>query len=241
MITARKTYEDSGAQQREGSSWMLIFADLLSLLLTFFVLLYSMSSIQYESWKSVVETMTYQFNPNRPKIAVEPNTPPHKLTEHKTAGLNLTYLQARFETAIEAQASLEGSTVSLTPSGVTISIPAALLFNRKGVLLETGVVKALSSIAGTLRQIENQVRVAGHTDEIPVSSGQFRSNWELSMTRARIVAGILTDAGYLEPITILGYADTAADGNSQAALGMAERIEIIIVAERKEKNPYALF
>jgi len=232
-----------------GSSWMLTFADLLSLMLTFFVLLFSMNSVQFESWKAVVETMTDEFNPNRPRIVLEPTPPPDQLTIRKGAGLNLTYLQVLFERAISARPELEGTHVTRVSDGVQISIPAKLLFERKETLLQTGAAKALQELAGTLIQIENRIKVAGHTDAVPISSGRFRSNWELSMTRARIVAGILTDAGYSQPITVLGYADTGinkyeglSSGQRVAGLGvLQERIDIMIVAERKEMGPYDLF
>lgn len=244
-MSVRQDNTSQSARIETSSGWMLTFADLLSLLLTFFVLLYSMSSVQVETWKAVVTTMTQQFNPNRPKIAIDPTQPPEKLTESRRPGLNLTYLQARFEGIIANEAALAGTQVTLAGDSVVVSIPAKLLFGRKDALLNTTAAKALSDLAGTLMQIENRIRVAGHTDSVPISNGKFRSNWELSMTRARIVAGVLTDTGYNQSITVLGYADTVGEGPEAASRlideRLLERIDIIIIADRKDMGPHALF
>lgn len=233
-------------QQKEavGNSWMITFADLLSLLLTFFVLLFSMSTVQYDSWKAVVNTMSDEFNPKRPQIDVSPHEMPDHLKTKAASGLNLNYLQALMERAISNQAALEGSLVQLVGDKVVISVPADLLFERKDAQLVTGATKPLKALAGALAQIQNKIRIEGHTDPGPVTNGRYRSNWELSMARARIVAGILTDFGYRQSITVLGHADTVGLPNGiavQRARNLAERVDIVIIADRREKGPYDLF
>ncbi|MFC3051219.1 OmpA/MotB family protein [Kordiimonas pumila] len=228
--------------KQDGAAWMLTFADLLSLLLTFFVLLFSMSSVRFESWKAVVDTMTYEFNPSRPKVVIEEITDVEQIKTRKGKGLNLNYLQVLFERAMVKQAVFEGSRVTRVQGGVVISIPASLLFVRKDTILQPGVEKALKQMAGTFVQIDNHIKVAGHTDSAPIINGRYRSNWELSMVRARIVAGMMSDAGYTEPITVLGYADTGnAETDTIADMAFDERVDIIIVAESREKGLYDLF
>lgn len=226
--------------------WMVTFADLLSLLLTFFVLLFSMNTVQFENWKAVVATMTEQFNEDRPKLELTPSETKDVLTPSNAAGLNLNYLRVLMQRAIESHASFEGVTVRRDGGKVLISIPADLLFGRKDTELVTGAMRPLQQLAGTLAQIKNKVRVEGHTDSVPVSSGKYRSNWDLSMARARIIAGILTDFGYRQDIAILGYADTSSktysdEGNPSQQLAKAERVDIVIVAEGHQEGLYDLF
>ena len=239
---------DTGRQKQSeeavGASWMITFADLLSLLLTFFVLLFSMSTVQFDSWKAVVDTMSDEFNPKRPKVDITPHEMPDHLKKRSAAGLNLNYLQSLFTQAINSQAALQGTVVNLVEGGVVISIPANLLFEKKDAQLVVGAVKPLRRLAGTLVQIQNKVKVEGHTDPGPVTNGRYRSNWELSLARARIVAGILTDFGYSQSITVLGHADTGrlpVDTSVAQSQNLAERIDIVIIADRREKGPYDLF
>lgn len=236
--------KDIKADTPPGGNWMVTFADLLSLLLTFFVLLFSMSTIQLDSWKSVVDTMSDQFNPKRPQVDVTPHKTAEHLQQKPVAGLNLNYLKALLERQIKTEAGLQGTLVTRTRGQVVVSIPANLLFERKNTEVVTGAIRPLRRLAGTLVQIKNKLKVAGHTDAGPITNLRYRSNWELSLARARIVAGILADFGYTQSITVLGYADTGelpGDASSDKQQGLAERIDIVIIADRREKGPYDLF
>jgi chemotaxis protein MotB len=226
--------------------WMVTFADLLALLLTFFVLLFSMNTVNFESWKAVVSTMSDEFNQSRPKLALEQRDSSDHLKPAGAAGLNLNYLQVLLERSLSPHASLEGVTVYREADSIVISIPATVLFERKDTQLLSDSVRSLKQLAGTLAQIKNKVRIAGHTDSVPIHSGKYLSNWDLSMARARIVAGILTDFGYRQPITILGFADTANQGFVSTNLDVqnlakAERVDIIVVPERSQGGLYDLF
>ena len=226
--------------------WMITFADLLSLLLTFFVLMFSMSTVQFESWKAVVETMSDEFNQQRPKIELKPEESINQKKQIDGVGLNLNYLRVLLERAISGHASFEGVTVRKQGPQVIISIPANRLFERKDTQLISGSARPLRELAGTLAQVKNKIRIAGHTDSVPISSGKYRSNWDLSMARARIVAGILTDFGYRKPITVLGFADTEnrsirGDNIRAQNLALDERVDIVIVQERGQKGLYDLF
>jgi len=119
-----------------------------------------------------------------------------------------------------------------------------LLFQRKQSQLATGAIRGLQQLAGTLVQIENRLKVTGHTDSAPVINGKYRSNWELSMARARIVAGILTDSGYIHPVTVLGFADTGGPpvtSSRRQRENLIERVDIVILTERRDTGPHDIF
>jgi len=231
------------AKGATSASWMVTFADLLSLMLTFFVLLFSMSTVNFENWKAVVVTMSSEFNKQRPMLDIEPRETINQLKPTAGSGLNLNYLQVLLERSIGAHASFEGTVIHREDRQVVISIPASLLFERKATELKTGAMRPLQQLAGALSQIKNNIRVAGHTDSIPISSGKYRSNWELSMARARIVAGILTDSGYRRSMTVLGFADTlpSAGAPSNDISIKPERVDIIVISESSQKGLYDLF
>jgi len=218
--------------------WLITFADLLSLMLTFFVLLFSMSTIEYENWEAVVVTMSEEFSQKRPKLDITPRDSANQLQPKKAAGLNLNYLQALLQRSIDSHASFEGVTIQREQDRLLISFPAALLFENKDSEVIIDGTRPLQRLVGTLVQIKNKIRIAGHTNAAPVSSGKFRSNWELSMARARIVAGILTDFGYTRPMTVLGYGDTIPSNLGPA---QSERVDVEIVTEKGGKGLYGIF
>ena len=234
---------DKGYQGGSSSSWMVTFADLLSLMLTFFVLLFSMSTVKFENWKAVVATMSSEFNQQRPKLDIKPRETTNQLQPTAGAGLNLNYLQVLLERSVGAHPAFEGTIIHRENNQVVISIPASLLFERKASELKKGSLRPLQQLAGALLQIKNKIRIAGHTDAIPISSGKYRSNWELSLARARIVAGILTDSGYRRSMIVLGFADTLSNdtGTKNDNDVKAERIDIIVVSEGSQKGLYDLF
>ena len=234
-------------RERDTSApWILTFADLLSLILTFFVLVFSMNTVQYESWKAVVRTMNAEFNPRRPLVDITPHDTPPSLMTHNIPGLNLTYLEALLDRQLKQVPMFREAVVHREEDTVVISVPAGLMFERKLAVLAPDTTRSLRALAGALVQVRNKIQVAAYTDGAPGTSGLFRSNWELSLTRARIVAGTLADAGYRQPITVLGYADTRFQNvdkllNIKSGYDWAERIDIVLMNEKRGQSTDDMF
>lgn len=222
---------------------MLTFADLLALMLTFFVLVFSMSTIHHDSWSDVVETMRDQFDPNYSAIAQRDFDHNQVVAKNSGVGLNLNYLRALVERDLTKNLPLTGVTVRREPDRVVVSIPASSLFVNKSGQFMSGVPAKLKQFSGSLTQIKNKLVIASHTNDLPVSSQRFRSNWELSVTRAQLVAGVIVDAGYVQPLTVVGHADSKFDKVRTTArqLDAQERIDFVILGEAGAKGPFDVF
>lgn len=236
----------SKQKQTVSAPWLLTFADLLSLVLTFFVLVFSMNTVTFESWKAVVHTMSEEFNPLRPAVDPVPHDAPASLMTKRVAGLNLSYLETLLSRQLKRMPLFQDAEVYRRADTVVISLPGTLMFERKQAVLAPDAARAMRQLAGALVQIRNRMQVAAHTDAAPVSTGLYRSNWELSMTRARVVAGALADSGYLQPITVLGYADSRSTELDQSLAGRnrtdwAERIDIVLINEKRGQSAYDIF
>lgn len=227
--------------QVSSASWMITFADLLSLLLTFFVLLFSTTTVKTETWQNVIDSMAREFNPKRNVTRISPEDSAEQLQRKHVVGLNLTYLEQSVKQKLSGFPVFEGVQVLNLKDRLVISFPANIFFERKDVALAGDADRNLKILTEILVQIRNGIQVAGHTDNVPISSGKFRSNWELSMGRAQIVAGSLTDYGYGMPITVLGYAHTREKFSYRNGLVNAERIDIIVKADETDKGSYDLF
>ena len=238
--------QQNDGQQESGSSWMLTFADLLSLLLAFFVLLFSMSTLEIENWKSVVTTFTEEFNPSDQDLTVSEESSPDQVNTQTGSGLNLQYLTALLSNSLKSNERLSDIAVNRVNDRIVLSISALKFFGVKNTNLNTSAESDIRQLIEPLLQIRNPIIIASHTDRSDVRDTRFRSNWELSMMRGRIVAGIMADNGYRRAVTILSYADTKFHELSdelelQEQYDLAERIDIIILDEQGERGPYDIF
>lgn len=232
-------------QVKSNEGWMLTFADLLSLLLTFFVLVFSMSTIQTGNWGDIVETMNEQFSAARSAVMPKRYEENSTIARSGIRGLNLNYLQALIERSITQSESFKDASVFRENDRVIISVPASGLFDKKDGIFIGDAVDALSHLAGSLVQIKNKLMIAAHTNDQPVLNGKYRSNWELSVTRAQLVAGVMADQGYLQPITVVGHGDSKFTKRGARAslseLNAQERIDFILINEGTERGPFDVF
>ncbi len=217
--------------------WLISFTDVMALMLTFFVLLFSMSNPKKEQWEKFTNEVQQNFNRfhGRPlnrgaQDAININ----KVNFSKA--LNLKYLQAIISNLIEKEPTL--SNIRLIPNGssLIISLPQNLLFDAGQASVREKGNKALFSLAGTLSRIKNRIEIVGHTDPRPVSSGNFTSNWELSLARAANVAGVLENVGYGRAITVRGHAsarynDLPSTIDMQERLDLSRRVDIVVMED----------
>ena len=243
MNEASKNMRVEGASN---AGWMLTFADLLSLLLTFFVLVFSMSTIQFDSWKSVVETMRDEFNPNYAAITLRDYQNQQAVARRSARGLNLNYLRALIERDLARYPGMGSASVVREADRLVVSVPANSLFENKSTVFRDGATRAIGQLSGSLLQIRNRLLIAGHTNNLPVDGQRVRSNWELSVTRAQLVAGVLVDSGYLQPVTVLGHGDskfqTGQNGRATVdQLNSQERIDFVILGESRNDGILDVF
>ena len=126
-----------------------------------------------------------------------------------------------------------------TNRGVTIEINDSILFSPGQALLQPPLIKAMSAIAEVLAPTEFPITIEGHTDNVPINTPQFPSNWELSAVRATTVLRLFADSGVAaERLTAIGYADTRPVEPNVLADGRARnrRVTILIDSTVPEKG-----
>lgn len=146
----------------------------------------------------------------------------------------------RLSEKLVTEANLDNVDVVLTDSQtVKVSVRGNLLFDSGSAELKSDAVSFLDKLAGVIASNNYQVEVSGHTDNFPISSPAYPTNWELSSARASRVARYLIQAGNLEPgrFTISGHAlyRPAVSNDSLANKARNRRVEIIIT--RNEYKP----
>ena len=128
--------------------------------------------------------------------------------------------------------------VSMTPRGLVVSLKQTAFFPSGTEVLEPTSLGTVRKVADALKGLSNPVRVEGHTDSIPIHTARFRSNWELSAARAITMMEALADQFGIphERLAIVGYAETMPVASNDTAEGRARnrRVDLVIL------NNYAL-
>ncbi|MCC9624108.1 OmpA family protein [Thalassospira sp. MA62] len=214
--------------------WMLSLADLISLLLTFFVMLFAMSKVKIDRWDEVVDALSQSISPSPVEETDEPTANMNIPRVYRKPAMNLDYLSAVIDDAIEDNSVLGEATMSRDADKLVISLPGDLFFVAGSSDMTDRARQALFVLGGVLGNIGNRVGVQGHTDPRPVSGrGLFASNWELSLARAAAVANQLKNSGYTDYINIYGFAASRYDqlpevADEDARYRMARRVDVVI-------------
>ncbi len=221
-----------GAAQDGGQAWLLTFTDLSALMLTFFVLLFSMSSIDDRQWRNLVDAFSPRLVSLQEVTVALPQSDQTLDAVEREPGTDLDYLAAVLKEQVAANETLNRARVRHEADRIVVSVPGDLLFPPGATELGAAGQKAVFALAGVLRNLRNVVEVAGHADPI-APERRYETNWELSLARAAAVSGQLTELGYRGHIVVRGYghtrfADTEDTADGGDRLAQARRVDIIV-------------
>ena len=187
--------------------WLVTFADVIALLLAFFVMLFSMGNIKTETWNVIISQISSSETPNKqekPRPQATKNVATVKLND----ALSLHYLANVLEEHLSGDPLLNEAAVHRLDGLVVVSLPSDAMFNVGSVVLTDGARDALFRMGGIVATIGNRIDVRGHTDPTRASDVRFDSKWLVSLARAAAVANELRRTGYARQIPIYGLADT---------------------------------
>ncbi|MFM7706692.1 MAG: flagellar motor protein MotB [Gammaproteobacteria bacterium] len=213
-------------------AWAIPFADLLTLLLAFFVVMYAISSLNTGKYRVLADALSVAFKggsvaedagPLRPSAvsgmtvldAVEGREigAPRRATGERSIVaapemLNAARIAMRVARAAAPMVMRDQVTVRQHPLWVEVEIRNDVLFASGSAELGPGAAEVLAGLADTLRGFGNPIRVEGHTDDVPIEGGRYRDNWDLSAARAASVVRVLADGG-IDPrrLAVLGFAE----------------------------------
>lgn len=211
------------AEHDNHERWLISYADFITLLFAFFVVMYSLSSVnegKYRTFRDSLNVALTQHPNSSGAIGTIPNQPEQAqnkvMVDKKIASLveQQRKIQAQMKALAESMRRVmtpliaDGQVaVHQTNRGVAIDISASSLFREGEAKLQTGALEALQQVALVLSQENLPVEVEGHTDDIPIKNAQFPSNWELSSGRASTVVRMLVSYGVTEKrLTAVGMA-----------------------------------
>ncbi len=242
MARRRPREEDGSGLGSEGAGmmrWLLTYADLITLLMAFFIVMYAMSEVNTQRYALLSKAMRLAFN-GRPSVIRTSSQIPlnngRTASNHKPmvpAQQSLADLYRQVQAMIKSQ-NLQGQVnVRVTGEGVAITFQAQILFASGSDQIKSSAYAALDSVAGLLQALPNPVDVRGYTDDVPIHLPQFPSNWELSVLRATNVVHFLIQHGGLDParFSATGFSEYHPVASNATSVGRQQnrRVEMMVL------------
>lgn len=222
--------------------WLITYADLITLLLAFFIMMYTFSKQDAQKYQEVSERLRAIFTGGTSvlKTGTGGTNVLNPLQKSESTG----EIKRQLENEIKAMTDMKDAhkiTVFKDERGIVIRIMDRAFFDEGRAELKQTAKSALRKIGPIIKNSGSQVRIEGHTDNVPINTAEFRSNWELSTRRATEVVRHLIETYDFPPeqISASGYAEhrpiAANDGADNRALN--RRIEIILLQAAKPATP----
>ena len=220
--------------------WLVSYADFITLLFAFFVVMYSVSALNEGKFRTVSESikaalhpvahqeassMAFNIGQSRPSLRT-PSVPGSKEVAVRHLRELVKSVQAASQFALIHMLEKEDG-------DIVITIPDHVLFNSGEAAIRQEALPFLKGMSTALLELNRHMRVEGHTDNVPIRTAQFPSNWELSATRAVMVVRVFSELYGVPPdhMAVMGYADTrpVIPNLTPEQRAKNRRVEIIIM------------
>ncbi|MFP4682743.1 MAG: flagellar motor protein MotD [Ectothiorhodospira sp.] len=269
MAGRKKKHEE----HQNHEAWAIPYADLLTLLLAFFVVMYAISSVNEGKYRILSESMISAFKtppksvdpvnvgevvrtPTPSMIQSSPQTAPVDLSQQMDRSLeeilgdmDMEGLSAAILSIDTMADEIEEAMAPLIEAGmidvgrnklwIEVEINTSILFGSGSAELASDAVPILQRLAAILEQFPVRVHVEGHTDDVPISTSVYPSNWELSAGRAATVVNLFARNG-VDPdqMAAIGFGEYRPVGDNDTPEGRMEnrRVNIVVLAGRRPRT-----
>lgn len=224
--------------------WLVSYADFVTLLFAFFVVMYATSRSdkikQRELAVSIQAAFTQLglFTPASaqlsPKLGGGPAAPapsaPNAMDDHAI----LQHLQQQLQAQLAGQIEKKQISLQLTRQGLVIRMQELGLFDSGSDVLRPQATPILKTIGAAVTSITNPVRIEGHTDNVPIHTARFNSNWELSTARASRLVDVFIRSYHIAPdrLSAAGYGQYRPIASNATAAGRQSnrRVDLVVVS-----------
>lgn len=257
----------SDQAQGSSSTWLITFTDLMALMLTFFVLSFSISDPDPQAWAKLSSPIPTEIEAQDDIDNGQSDQPLQHLSDAPSAvkndqgktislprinfqkALNLDYLKALLNTKLQQDQSISAPSEKLSDIQIlrqkdrlVLSLPGDLFFASGQSDMTHAGKNGLQAIAPILNQLQNAIQIIGHADPTPLKKNAlYQSNWHLSLARAQNVAYFMHVSGYKRKLSIEGYASSRYDETSQSfspAIRNKLSRRVDIVILNDDRTPY---
>lgn len=239
-------------------AWAIPYGDLVTLLLAFFVVMYAVSSVNEGKYRAASASLSAAFTGQpRTILPVQIGTlpvessgeslqmdlvapPDRERSPNATdatsssgldgSGTDLQLMATNIEEALSDLIEAEVVIVRSNPYSLEVEIKTDLLFASGTASLSLRAADIIRRLAAPLQHFHNQIKVEGHTDNMPINTLTFPSNWELSAARAATVVHLLTKSGInAERLMVVGYGEHRPVGDNGTAEGRNQNRRVLLI------------
>lgn len=250
----RKIFKEDDAHENH-ERWLVSYADFITLLFAFFVVMYATSSLNEGKYKVLSSSLVTAFksttshsDADQPQITqsiikTEPDGAMIKIMEKENGQTKQAQRVEQRETLRSMAKDIlqvleplinDGSvTVTQSAIGITVEINASVLFSPGEAFLAENSIEALRAVAKVIQGHDHEIHVEGHTDNMPIHTIHFPSNWELSTARASSVIRLFIENGVdAVRLTAVGYGENRPVDSNETSEGRKRnrRVSIMILA-----------
>lgn len=241
--------------------WLVSYADFITLLFAFFVVMYSISSVNEGKYRVLSDSISAAFDPSTAGLPIKLNSPMRPPIIHRditSQNVDPVSMSGQYPTAAgstqptekdkvtlkEIAARVEKGLSSLIDKGmvkvkkndlwIEIEIKSSILFASGSATLASKARPVLRKVSKILGDFDNQIQVEGFTDNVPIDTEEFPSNWELSAFRAASVVHLFSSAGVLpKRLSAVGYGEykPIAKNDTQKGRQKNRRVNVIVLSE----------
>ena len=256
----RRVIEDPVNHER----WLISYADFVTLLFAFFVVMYSISQVNESKYRVLSDSLTDTFNSNRgsPEKSLDPiqigvearSNPIHLIdledpaiaNKDQNAGEAVEPSEVAKDPFVEITESVEELFGELVGSKLInirgneewleIELSSSLLFTSGDAQLSVPALEILAQIVGVVKTNSNPIRVEGFTDNVPINNARFPSNWELSAARSAAVVQLFVEEGIApERLAAIGYGEYQPVDTNETPEGRNRNRRIVLMISKTDE------
>ena len=242
--------EECVCEDASGGEWMATFADLSMLLLTFFVLLLSFSNMDVKQFREMLGSVQDAFGVQKQvagsveaiasspvELSMDQNDGAGFSSKPGEADPNAEMLE-KISQYVENQDLQDDVEIESTPKGVVVRVKDGALYGSGSAELDENAKKVLDKISGIHGKFADSIQIEGHTDNSPMRSKKYPSNWELSTARAIAAMHYMSEEGGIDAgkIGVAGYADSKPleSNDTQEGRNKNRRVEFVFSSNGKK-------
>lgn len=240
----RRKYLDS-RQSDNHERWLVSYADFITLLFAFFVVMYAISSVSEGKYRVLSDSLFGAFQnrvrdpgalpaPQSRALDPLPRRIGRPTEQQRRQREQMRGMAQDIHKVLETMVRDGQVKVTQTNRGISIEINASVLFAAGQAQLRTDSARALQQVARFLAKSDKTLQIEGYSDTTPIATAQFPSNWELSAARASSVARLFIDNGVAEQrLSVIGYGPNRAVASNDTPEGRARnrRVTVMILEE----------
>ncbi len=240
MPRRRRAAAHAGGHEN-AERWLLTYADMITLLMVFFIVLYAISNTDLRKFTALAQSVSAAFNTDVFKgtksftVTSGQDTAPDVAQFDAGQGVVATDYRSISATVSDyvIQNGLEGKvSVDRVPEGIAIRISDSFLFQSGRARLDDRAREVLDEIVSVVNPLPNPLRIEGHTDNIPPTGPFFTDNWQLSTARALAVLDLMRGDGVASSrLAAAGYAENkpVVPNSDEASRARNRRVDILVL------------